>query len=151
MGLKLKKNGLRNKHKMHADKLIFNKNILKASNAHIQPLKQNIGIHRIIMEPSEKDRTGRLQKTYLCCYFVPDFSHPFSCQCHLPSKLPLSSFSFFPLPPWKACSVPFLFVVPLSSGKLKIPISLPLFFFSHKSLPVSLLLVQQISPSSTTT
>ena len=39
MGLKLKKNGLRNKHKMHVDKLIFNKNILKASNTHIQPLK----------------------------------------------------------------------------------------------------------------
>ena len=32
-------NGLRIKHKMHANKLIFNKNTPKASNAHIQPSK----------------------------------------------------------------------------------------------------------------
>ena len=39
MGSVSEGNRLRIEHKMHADKLIFNKDIPKASNAHIQPSK----------------------------------------------------------------------------------------------------------------
>ena len=69
MGSVSEGNGLRIKHKMHSEKLIFHKKkIPKTSNAHIQTSKQSIGIRRKLIQPCEKKRTVRLSKTYLCCY-----------------------------------------------------------------------------------
>ena len=80
-------NGLRIKHKIHSEKLIFHKKkIPKTSNAHIQTSKQNTDIRRKLIQPCEKKEQAGYRKHTCVATPLSVFSHP---ELKIPLPLPL--------------------------------------------------------------